>query len=172
METTIGVEGKWAVDASPSLALALARRLDIADKLAGERWQLKVDEDGGMTGHLRRGPVRVVLESEEHTDHGTAVHYKLSVKRFGVTITAAVEMECEPADDGGSIVATRLHFDDSIVLRFVPRGTVDQRLFFLQQALLLTYEQALEALSADREAALAKLPETDRELLLSCLPTG
>ncbi len=170
METTIGVEGKWAVDAPPSLTLALARRLDIADKLAGERWQLKKDEEGGLTGQLRRGPVRVTLDREEQTHQGTAVHYKIAVKRFGVTITAAVEMECKPAEDGGSIVATRLHFDDSIVLRFVPRGTVDQRLFSLQQALLLTYEEALEALATDREAALAKLNETDRELVLGCLP--
>jgi hypothetical protein len=170
METGIGIEGKWAVDAPPSLTLALARRLDIADKLAGERWRLVRDEDGGMTGQLRRGPVRVVLMEDKQTDQAGTLRYQLSVKRFGITITAEVEMDCHPDDGGGSVVAIRFRFNDSGVLRFVPRGAVDQRLFSFQQAFLLTYEQALEALSADRQAALAKLSEADRELLLSCLP--
>ena len=165
METSIRIEGKWAVDAPPSLTLALARRLDIADKLAGRRWQLKRDDDGSMTGQLRRGPVSIVQEGEEQIDQTSTLHHRLSVKRFGITITAGVEMECQPGEDGGSVMAIRFRFEDSGVLRFVPRGIVDQRLFSLQQALLLTYEQALEALSADREAALARLDEDERRIV-------
>jgi len=165
MGTGIGIEGKWAVDAPPSLTLALVRRPDIADKLGGERWQLKRDDDGGLTGQLRRGPVRIVLEQEEQTGHTTTIRYQLAAKRFGITITASTDMECQPGQHGGSIVAIRFRVDDSGVLRFVPRRIVDQRLFSLQQALLLTYEQALEALASDRDGALARLDKDERRIV-------
>jgi hypothetical protein len=169
MESRIGIEGKWAIDAPLSLTLALARRIDIADKLAGSRWQLARHQDGTMTGKLRRGPVKISLAEDNATNSGRTLCYRLTVERFGFAFAATVEMDCQAHPEGGSVVSIKLAFDDSAVLRFVPKALVDQRLLSLQQAILLTYEQALEALSSDRTRALEQLGEGERKLLQDCL---
>jgi hypothetical protein len=63
----------------------------------------------------------------------------------------------------------KLTFDNSALLRFVPKSVVQAKLHSLRRALLETYAEALDALAFDAQAALRELDESDQSLILEAL---
>jgi hypothetical protein len=169
MESGIRIESRWTVDAPPQLALSLIRRLDIVDKLSGELWRMTRNEDGSMTARLSRGAVHIITEEAGQTDGASVFRYRFVAKRYGITMTASAEVECHLGHEAAeNAVTTRFWFDDSRVLRLLPRVVVERGLSRISRMLWHSYNLALEALSSDWDAALAKLEEADQRLIADC----